>query len=68
MAGGAADGARYDGYSSCPLVTKQGACMMMEFGYNGRILETFTPLGIVDQSKEDYLMWLVGQLGWGGWG
>lgn len=33
--------------------------MLMEFGYNGQILETFTPLGIVDQQKQDYLMWLV---------
>lgn len=36
-----------------------GACMMMEFGYNGQILETFTPLGFVDQQKESALMWLV---------
>jgi hypothetical protein len=33
--------------------------MMMEFGYNGQILETFTPLGLVDQQKEEWLMWLV---------
>jgi sulfide:quinone oxidoreductase len=51
MAGRASDDARYDGYSSCPLVTKKGACMMMEFGYDGKIMETFTPLGIVDQQK-----------------
>lgn len=36
-----------------------GACMMMEFGYNGQILETFTPLGLVNQQKEEWLMWLV---------
>jgi hypothetical protein len=30
--------------------------MMMEFGYDGKILETFTPLGI-DQSKETFPMW-----------
>ena len=52
--------AKYDGYSCCPLVTKEGACMMMEFGYGGKIMETFTPLGLVDQSKEDFGMWLVG--------
>lgn len=34
-----------------------GACMMMEFGYGGQILETFTPLGIVNQQKEEFLMW-----------
>jgi hypothetical protein len=31
--------------------------MMMEFGYQGKILETFTPLGIVNQQKEEFLMW-----------
>ncbi|WIA37719.1 hypothetical protein OEZ86_014601 [Tetradesmus obliquus] len=58
MAGGPADVAKYDGYASCPLVTKEGAVMMMEFGYGGKILETFTPFGI-DQSKETFPMWLV---------
>jgi hypothetical protein len=67
MAGGAPGASRYDGYSSCPLVTKQGACMMMEFGYGGKIMETFTPFGIVDQSKEEFLMWLVGG-SWCCWG
>jgi sulfide:quinone oxidoreductase len=59
MDGTAKEQSRYDGYSSCPLVTKKGACMMMEFGYNGQILETFTPLGLVNQQKEEWLMWLV---------
>ena len=40
-----------------------------QFGYNGTILETFTPLGIVDQSKEEFLMWLVKKdaLPWAYW-
>ncbi|KAI8470279.1 MAG: hypothetical protein J3K34DRAFT_421158 [Monoraphidium minutum] len=69
MAGQAADEVKYDGYTSCPLITKKNACMMMEFGYGGKILETFTPLGLVDQSKEDYLMWLVKKdvLPWAYW-
>jgi hypothetical protein len=33
--------------------------MMMEFGYNGQILETFTPLGLANQQKEEWLMWMV---------
>lgn len=40
------------------LLRMQGAVMMMEFGYDGKILETFTPFGI-DQSKETFPMWLV---------
>jgi sulfide:quinone oxidoreductase len=57
----AAQQSKYDGYTSCPLVTRKGACMMMEFGYGGKILETFTPLGLVDQSEEGFLMWLVSE-------
>jgi hypothetical protein len=38
------------------LLLQEGAVMMMEFGYDGKILETFTPLGI-DQSKETFPMW-----------
>lgn len=66
---GAEPAARYDGYSCCPLVTGEGRAMMMEFGYGGRIMETFTPLGIVDQSKEDALMWRVKRdaLPWAYW-
>lgn len=44
---------------STTLLLPTGACMMMEFGYNGQILETFTPLGLANQQKEDKLMWLV---------
>jgi sulfide:quinone oxidoreductase len=34
------DGA-YDGYASCPLVTGIGRCLLAEFGYGGKIMETF---------------------------
>jgi hypothetical protein len=72
MAGASAKRAgrlEYDGYTCCPLITKEGATMMMEFGYDGRILETFTPLGLVDQSREDRLMWHVKRdlLPWAYW-
>lgn len=32
--------------------------MLMEYGYDGAIMEMFSKLGI-DQSQEQYLMWLV---------
>ncbi|WIA22774.1 hypothetical protein OEZ85_001172 [Tetradesmus obliquus] len=50
--------AKYDGYTSCPVVTRQGRVMLMEYGYDGVIMEMFSKLGI-DQSQEQYLMWLV---------
>jgi sulfide:quinone oxidoreductase len=33
--------ARYDGYTSCPLVVSQRHVILAEFGYDGVILETF---------------------------
>ena len=40
-------GARYDGYTSCPLVTGYGQLILAEFGYDLEPLETFP----FDQSK-----------------
>jgi sulfide:quinone oxidoreductase len=47
--------ARYDGYSSCPLVTGYGRLVMAEFGYGGVPMETFP----FDQSQERYSMWAL---------
>jgi sulfide:quinone oxidoreductase len=46
---------RYDGYTSCPLVTGYGKLVMAEFDYDGNAQETFP----VDQSKERLSMYLV---------
>jgi hypothetical protein len=40
------------------VVTRQGRVMLMEYGYDGRTMEMFSKFG-VDQSQEQYLMWLV---------
>jgi sulfide:quinone oxidoreductase len=47
--------ARYDGYTSCPLVTGYGKLVMAEFDYDLKPQETFP----IDQSKERYSMYLV---------
>ncbi len=44
---------QYDGYTSCPLITGKGKCILAEFGYDGAILETFP----FDQSKERWSMY-----------
>jgi sulfide:quinone oxidoreductase len=31
----------YNGYASCPLVVSRGKCIMAEFGYDGKVMETF---------------------------
>lgn len=47
--------ARYDGYTSCPLVTGYKSLVMAEFDYELKPRETFP----IDQSKERYSMYLV---------
>lgn len=47
--------AKYDGYTSCPLVTSLNSCILAEFDYNLNPLETFC----VDQGKERYTSFLL---------
>ncbi|NWR16315.1 SQOR protein, partial [Emberiza fucata] len=44
---------KYDGYTSCPLVTAYNKVILAEFDYNGQPLETFP----IDQSKERRTMY-----------
>jgi sulfide:quinone oxidoreductase len=46
---------KYNGYTSCPLVTGYGKVIMAEFDYDGHPMETFP----IDQSKERWSMWFV---------
>ncbi|MCA9619526.1 MAG: NAD(P)/FAD-dependent oxidoreductase [Myxococcales bacterium] len=45
----------YDGYASCPLVTGYGKLILAEFGYDGKIMETF-PFA---QNRERYSMYAM---------
>lgn len=54
-AAGKALTAKYDGYTSCPLVTGYNSLIMAEFGYDLKPKETFP----FDQNKERYSMFLV---------
>lgn len=38
---GKAPNSKYDGYSSCPLITEIGKVMLAEFGYEGKLMSTF---------------------------
>ncbi|KAM5235905.1 sulfide:quinone oxidoreductase, mitochondrial [Ctenodactylus gundi] len=46
---------KYDGYTSCPLVTSYNRVILAEFDYNGQPLETFP----FDQGKERLSMYLM---------
>ena len=47
--------AKYDGYTSCPLVTGIGKLVLAEFDYKKQPDESFP----VDQSKERWSMWVL---------
>ena len=47
--------AKYDGYTSCPIVTGYGKLVLAEFDYEGKPHETFP----MDQSKERLSMYLL---------
>lgn len=55
MAAGRSLTAKYDGYTSCPLVTGYDSLIMAEFGYDLKPQESFP----FDQNKERYSMYLV---------
>ena len=48
----------FNGYSSCPLLTGFNTCIMAEYDYDFKPLETFP----VDQRKERYSMYLMKKL------
>lgn len=47
--------AKYDGYTSCPLVTGYGKMVLAEFGYDKQPHETFP----FDLGKKRWSMWLL---------
>lgn len=47
----------YNGYSSCPIVTGYGKLVLAEFDYDNHPQPTFAPF--IDQTKEQYAMWLM---------
>lgn len=46
---------KYDGYSSCPLVTSRSSVMLAEFGYDGKLMPSFP----IDPTKERYAFWVL---------
>ena len=51
--------AKYNGYTSCPLVTSYTSMVLAEFDYEKKPQETFP----IDQSKERYSMFLLKKYG-----
>jgi sulfide:quinone oxidoreductase len=48
--------ARFDGYTSCPLIVREGSAMLIEFDYDGKLTPS---LPMIDPLQESYLAWLM---------
>lgn len=46
----------FDGYTSCPLITKFGAAMLIEFDYNGKLIPTYP---FIDPYQESWFAWVM---------
>lgn len=49
--------ARYNGYTSCPLITKIGRAMLVEFDYNNNLVPSFP--GVIAPLEELWISWLM---------
>jgi sulfide:quinone oxidoreductase len=49
--------ARYDGYTSCPLITRVGRAMLVEFDYQNNLVPSFP--GIIPPLEELWISWLM---------
>jgi sulfide:quinone oxidoreductase len=55
---GAAPGASYDGYGSCPLTVERGRIVLAEFGYGGKLLPSF-PAWLLDGREPTRRAWFL---------
>jgi len=49
--------ALYNGYTSCPLVTRLGRVMLLEFDYQGTLAPSFP--GVIDPLEELWISWVM---------
>ena len=47
----------YDGYTSCPLITRVGRAMLIEFDYNNNLTPSFP--GVIAPMEELWISWLM---------
>lgn len=48
--------ADFNGYTSCPLLTKFGSAMLIEFDYEGKLVPTYS---FIDPHQESWLAWIM---------
>ncbi|NAZ35361.1 NAD(P)/FAD-dependent oxidoreductase [Rubellimicrobium sp. CFH 75288] len=54
---GRQSGAAYDGYTSCPLITRIGRAMLIEFDYNDNLVPSFP--GLIAPLEELWIPWVM---------
>ena len=53
---GRAPGEKFDGYTSCPMIVREGSAMLVEFDYEGKLTPS---LPMIDPLQESYFAWLM---------
>lgn len=48
--------ARHNGYTSCPLITSIGKAMLVEFGWDSKLLPSFS---FIDPKEESWTVWVM---------
>lgn len=52
---------RYNGYTSCPLITRVGRAMLVEFDYADNLVPSFP--GVIAPLEELWISWIVKEVG-----
>lgn len=52
--------ATYNGYTSCPMVTAYGTAMLIEFDYEGNLIQSFP---FIEPLEERWISWLIEEKG-----
>jgi len=53
--------ARYNGYTSCPMITRIGRAMLVEFDYNDNLVPSFP--GVIAPLEELWITWIIKEVG-----
>ncbi|PQO23562.1 pyridine nucleotide-disulfide oxidoreductase [Rhodobacteraceae bacterium WD3A24] len=53
--------ARFSGYTSCPLITRIGRAMLIEFDYENQLAPSFP--GVIAPLEELWITWLIKEIG-----
>jgi len=52
---------KYNGYTSCPLITRVGRAMLVEFDYNDNLVPSFP--GLIAPLEELWITWIMKEVG-----